>query len=138
MDTQHPCQHGTAPAHAQAYAADAASAHCSESHLCARIQMRRDAASVSGRASLPPPLKKEGKATAGRPSSTGEQILSTPPQQQHIWQLGLSSFSTRFIDAPARMTAYIDAFRRLHPHRLVAVEDLAYHEVMSQPLFHSW
>ena len=57
-----------------------------------------------------------------------EQILSTPPQKQHIWQLGrhlpFSSFSTRFIDAPARVTAYIDAFRQLHPHRLVAVEDL--------------
>ncbi len=81
-------------------------------------------------------------AVCWRPSSTGEQILNTPPQQQHIWQLGrylpFSSFSTRFIDAPARMTAYIDAFRRLHPHRLVAVEDLAYQEVMSQPLFHSW
>ena len=73
---------------------------------------------------------------------TAEQILSTPPQQQHIWQLGrylpFSSFSTRFIDAPARVTAYIDAFRQLHPHRLVAVEDLPYQEVMSQPLFHSW
>ncbi|CAL5219684.1 g1571 [Coccomyxa viridis] len=73
---------------------------------------------------------------------TAGQILSTPPQQQHIWQLGrylpFSSFSTRFIDAPARVTAYIDAFRQLHPHRLVAVEDLPYQEVMSQPLFHSW
>ena len=73
---------------------------------------------------------------------TAEQILSTPPQQQHIWQLGrylpFSSFSTRFIDAPARVTAYIDAFRQLHPHRLVAVEDPPYQEVMSQPLFHSW
>ena len=72
---------------------------------------------------------------------TAEQILSTPPQQQPIWQLGrylpFSSFSTRFIDAPARVTAYIDAFRQLHPHRLVAVEDPPYQEVMSQPLFHS-
>ncbi len=49
-----------------------------------------------------------------------------------------SSFSTRFIDAPARVTAYIDAFRQLHPHRLVAVQDLPDQEVMSQPLFHSW
>ena len=63
-----------------------------------------------------------------------DQILSTPPQQQ----LGQISISTRFIDAPARVTAYIDAFRQLHPHRLVAVEDMPYQEVMSQPLFHSW
>ena len=73
---------------------------------------------------------------------TAGQILSTPPQQQPIWQLGrylpFSSFSTRFIDAPARVTAYIDAFRQLHPHRLVAVEDLPHQEVMSQPLFHNW
>ena len=42
---------------------------------------------------------------------TAEQMLTAPPQQQHIWQLGrylpFSSFSTRFIDAPARVTAYI-------------------------------
>ena len=73
---------------------------------------------------------------------TAEQRLSTPSQQQHLWQLGrylpFSSFSTRSIDAPRRVVAYIDAFRQLHPHRLVAVDDLPYQEVMSQPLFHSW
>ena len=67
---------------------------------------------------------------------TAEQMLTAP------WQLGrylpFSSFSTRCIDAPARVTPCIDAFRQLHPHRLVAVEDLPYQEVMSQPLFHSW
>jgi len=73
---------------------------------------------------------------------THEQRLGTPSQQQHIWQLGsylpFSSFNTRSIDAPRRVIAYIDAFRQLHPHRLVAVDELPYHEVMSQPLFHSW
>ena len=73
---------------------------------------------------------------------TAEQLLITPAQQQHIWQLGryllFSSFSTRCMDAPERVTAYIQAFRWLHPHRLVAVDDLPYLEVMSQPLFHSW
>ena len=73
---------------------------------------------------------------------TAEQRLSTPSQQQHLWQLGrylpFSSFSTRSIDAPRRVVGYIDAFRLLHPHRLVAVDDLPYQEVMSQPLFHSW
>ena len=36
--------------------------------------------------------------------------------------------------------AYIGAFRKLHshPHRLVAVDDMPYQEIMSQPLFHSW
>jgi len=71
-----------------------------------------------------------------------EQRLGTPSQQQHIWQLGsylpFSSFSTCSIDAPRRVIAYIDAFRQLHPNRLVAVDSLPYHEVMNQPLFHSW
>ena len=73
---------------------------------------------------------------------THEQRLGTPSQQQHIWQLGsylpFSSFNTRSIDAPRRVIAYIDAFRQLHPHRLVAVDEMPYHEVRSQPLFHSW
>jgi len=74
-----------------------------------------------------------------------EQRLGTPSQQQHIWQLGrylpFSSFSTRSIDAPRRVIdvhRYIDAFRQLHPHRLVAVDKLPYQEIMSQAIFHSW
>ena len=51
---------------------------------------------------------------------------SSPGQghRPHIRYLPFSGFSTRFIDEPTRVTAYIDAFRQLHPHRLVAVEDL--------------
>ncbi len=54
---------------------------------------------------------------------TAEQTFSTPPQQIH------ALLSTR--------RPYIDVFRQLHPHRLVAVEDLPYQESMSQSLFHS-
>jgi len=94
---------------------------------------------------LPEPERNAWKSFFGSwlsMSLTAEQRLSTPSQQQHIWQLGrylpFSSFSTCCIDAPRRVIAYIDAFRQLHPHRLVAVDELPYHEAMSQPLFHSW
>jgi len=73
---------------------------------------------------------------------TPEQRLGTPSQQQHIWQLGrylsFSSFSTRSVDAPRRVIAYIDALPSASPPQAGGCGRAALHEVMSQPLFHSW
>ena len=72
---------------------------------------------------------------------TAEQRAAVPAQSQHLWQLGtglpFSSFPGQSIQAPRRVAAYLEAFRQLHPHRLVSPEDMPFQEVMGQPLFHS-
>ena len=72
---------------------------------------------------------------------TAEQRTAVPAQSQHLWQLGtglpFSSFPSQSIQAPRRVAAYLEAFRQLHPHRLVSPEDMPFQEVMGQPLFHS-
>ena len=72
---------------------------------------------------------------------TAEQTITAPAQSQHLWQLGwglpLSSFPTQSIKAPQRVVACLEAFRQLHPHRLVSPEHMPYQEVMGQAVFHS-
>ena len=72
---------------------------------------------------------------------TAEQRAAVPAQSQHLWQLGtglpFSSFPSQSIQAPRRVVAYLEAFRQLHPHRLVSPENMPFQEVMGQPLFHS-
>ena len=55
---------------------------------------------------------------------TAEQRAAVPAQSQHLWQLGIglpfSSFPSQSIQAPRRVVAYLQAFRQLHPHRLVS------------------
>ena len=72
---------------------------------------------------------------------TAEQRAAVPGQSQHLWQLGtglpFSSFPSQSIQAPRRVAAYLEAFRQLHPHRLVSPEAMPFQEVMGQPLFHS-
>ena len=59
---------------------------------------------------------------------TAEQRAAVPAQSQHLWQLGtglpFSSFPSQSIQAPRRVAAYLEAFRQLHPHRLVSPEDM--------------
>ena len=72
---------------------------------------------------------------------TAEQRAAVPAQSQHLWQLGtglpFSSFPSKSIQAPRRVVAFLEAFRQLHPHRLVSPEDMPFQEVMGQPLFYS-
>ena len=72
---------------------------------------------------------------------TAEQSITAPAQSQHLWQLGrglpFSSFPTQSIQAPQRVVACLEAFRQLHPHRLVNSEHMPHQEVMGQPLLHS-
>jgi hypothetical protein len=72
---------------------------------------------------------------------TAEQRITAPAQSLHLCQLGkglpISSFPTQSIQAPQRVVACLEAFRQLHPHRLVSAEQMPHQEVMRQPLFHS-
>ena len=70
-----------------------------------------------------------------------EKRAAVPAQSQHLWHLGtglpFSSFPSQSIQAPRRVVANLEAFRQLHPHRLVSPEDMPFQEVMGRPMFYS-
>lgn len=76
-------------------------------------------------------------------SSAWIDSQASPPtaRQQHAWQLGrflpFSTFDLAGMAAPPRVVQYLTAFRQLQPHRLQPTQELAYEDIMGQPLFHS-
>lgn len=57
-----------------------------------------------------------------------------------VWDLGAALLLSSFPlpqSVPSRIAAYVAAFRSLHPHRLVPVDTLTYHQVLAEPLFYN-